>query len=114
MNINSPDSNKTPRFSVTALVLSLISYWLPISGFILAIISLVYANKAIKEYNANPSLYKSKDIAYASKVMSIIRICLQVFIFIVLIFLLVAIVDNPVEFQTVTQEFFYKIDNLFD
>jgi hypothetical protein len=79
------EQKNCPPNSVLALVLMIISFYIPFGGFILSIIALVLSNNSLKAYNENPGMYRSKMIPEATRVMSIIGICFNIALTVALI-----------------------------
>lgn len=62
--------------AITSLTLGIMSLFIPLAGFILGILGIIFANKGLKEIAESGE--EGKNVAIAGKVCSIIGLCLQI------------------------------------
>ncbi|QAS51996.1 DUF4190 domain-containing protein [Halobacillus litoralis] len=69
--------------AITSLTLGIMSIFIPIVGLIIGIFGLTYANQSFKEMNEVES--EGKNFAIGGKVCSIIGICIQAGVIILIV-----------------------------
>lgn len=106
-----------PEYSLPAIFISIISFFIPYIGIAGSIVSLVFAGKATRAYNDAPGRYRSNDLAVAAKIISIVGIILNILIFIGTFAFVFLLLSDPSYLDGIYQEFqeeIYEYQNGLD